>query len=302
MNKKIIYLTIALTLSSLMLPSLSQGLSTANYAIVSSGTIVPAPPITSMKLENAIVIYGRTSLNASEIAYVANNFDLIVTEFWEQGAIALNPSTIQSIKTLNPNMLIFGYFDLTHVNPLQYLVWTTVNSHEDYFLHDINANRIYDTAWNTLLMDPSSSGWRQYYTSWVNDRLSDPNNSLYAGVFSDDVWGYLSLQISYGKFTATIPSGAVSNWHTDIVNFLHYVKDNIVSGKKVLINTEEFISHTHDYIDVVDGMMAEAIYHANWLPLSDMYDNIPYYTNDISIASATGKIFVSLNGESATKC
>jgi hypothetical protein len=200
------------------------------------------------------------------------------------------PSVLQSLKTENPNILIFGYCDAIAAHPVNDF-WSTVNANEGWFLHDVNGSRITSTEYGWYLMDISSSGWRQFYSSYVNSQL---NGSLFDGVFADDVWNQLSFGLLSNS--SDIPNSAISNWHSNMIGMLQYVEGNIVSGKKVIVNTDEYL--THDYLDVVDGKMDEGFAHPSWWELNDYYpiDYTIDYINAMARDSATGKIFVSDNG------
>jgi hypothetical protein len=221
----------------------------------------------------------------------------------------MSQSTLQSLKTANPNIVILGYCDIIAMLP-SYSYWSTVNANENWFLHDVNGNRIIDPSFGWYLMDINSSGWRQCYTSYINSQL---NNSLFDGVFADDCWDQLSLYVGWNLLadavtqatltTSDISNSTLSNWHSDMIGMLKYVEGNIISGKKLVVNTyvslDDPASDNHDYINVTDGKMDEGFVHSTEWALTDFESSwFPpmSYINDMIIDSGTGKIFFSENG------
>lgn len=283
MKKIPICLTVVLALSSLVSLPFSSGLSTSSVNIASSGTIQPVS--LNKPVKSALILYQKWSLTNTEIQFVANHFNLVICGF------EMSPVVLQSLKTNNPNMLIFGYADIIASSP-SCSYWATANSNENWFLHDVNGNRITSIDYGWYLMDVGSPGWRQFYSSYANGLLK--NSPAVDGVFADDVWNQLYLHISWGKLanSSAIPSSAISSWHSNMIGMLQYVEANIVPGKKVIVNTDET---THDYLDVVDGKLEEGYVHATWWELNYFRvrkDQIDAMARD----SATGKILVSNNG------
>jgi hypothetical protein len=282
--------------ASLLLPHwLNASAATTTVSILtSSGTIIQ-----TTNLNKAIIVYGRSTLNNIEISFIKNNFKLLICDF------IMSPSVLASLKVNNPNLLILGYCDSIGVGTGN-SYWSTVNANENWFMHDIKGNRVSFFNGMYYLMDPGSSGWRQFYSSHINSQL---NGTLFDGVFADDVWNQLSDFISWGCLNdgstneiltnTDMPSSSISNWHGNMIGFLQYVEGHIISGKKVIVNTNEYL--TNDYLNVVEGKMHEGGIHPNWYnlqtyaPLRDVLDTI----NGLARDSATGKIFIAENGVAA---
>lgn len=295
MNKTVVYLTFTLVLSSLLLSSVTSGLITANVAISISGTIQP------MELKNAIIMSGATSLNAADITFVSNHFDLVICSF------NMKPNVLQSLKTGNPNILILGYCNaIVSSSPASCWStdWTLINANEDWFLHTVNGSRITNSGIEEWYLMDISSGWTQFYSSYVNSKL---NNSLFDGVFADDIWNQISDWIRWGLLTdvdsgntlinSDISSSTISDWHSNMIGMLQYLEDKIISGKKVIINTNEYL--THNYLDVVSGKMIENMIHSNNWELDNFessWFNPMDYINSMTRDSATGKILFACNG------
>jgi len=277
MNKIGLYLVIVLATSSLAIMPAST-LPAANTVLASYGAIE------YLNLNRAVYIYGSSSLTDVETSYVASHFNLLICDFY------MSRLVLQSIKSKNPNMIILGYKDVIGVHTSD-SDWSTINSNEDWFLHDANGNRIKNTQYGWLLMDVGSSGWRQHYTSYLNNQLSQE----FDGVFADDVWD--TLRTDPWSNSSNLKSVDIANWHTNMIGMLQYVKNNTVSGKLVIVNTSEH--QTHDYLDIVDGKVDEGFVHAGWWALNDFessWFNPIDHINAMTRDSATGKIFISDNG------
>jgi len=195
------------------------------------------------------------------------------------------------IKAVNPNVKILGYKDFLGQQPTAN-DWTEVNKHEDYFAHDANGNRIRNSDWGWYLMDISSLGWRQYLVSYIN---AHTNNGAYDGVFADDVW---TVFWDVYKFDQTVPTSIKTNLKTDMLGLLQYVKSNMLPGKVLFINTDDWT--TQNYISASDGMMIEGYGHAAWESLdnpgSQGISNILQQINALSLNSGNGKIVWANSG------
>lgn len=290
-QKKTICLAIVLVLSSLSFLSMPAGLTTVNFNITSSGSI----SLGSMELNGGVIAYGVTSLSSSDITFVATHFSMLICDF------DMDPAVLLGLKTANPELLIFGYSDMTSTATWQSF-WSTINTNEKWFLHDTSGNRIILYG-SSYVMD-ITSGWKQYYTSYVNSQL---NGSLYGGVFIDNVWNQISDYVSNGFLTdaatgavltsSNMNSSAVSGWHNNMISDLSYVESNKVAGKLAIINTDEYL--THDYLNIVDGKMDEGwIGHPTWYDLNtfESASDAIIHINAMARDSATGKIFVADNG------
>jgi hypothetical protein len=282
MNKINIYVVIALTVSSLLLlPAFSSPSSTPNVTISAGGTVQYSALDPRTPINKAIYIYGSGSLTDTQISFIANHFTLMDVSF------EINISSLQEIKKANPNMRIIGYKDMMGVYPGED-DWAEVNSHEDWFVHAANGNRILNTFWNWYLMDVGSSGWRQHYVSYVNNQIS---NAQYDGVFADDVWNTIESWSSQ-YFNAAIPEAVISRWHNDTIEMLQYVKANLLPNKILIVNSDEW--NTDDYLNVADGQMIEGYEHAPWDPVNSLGTRSSI--DVLARKSATGKIVWAVSG------
>ena len=145
-------------------------------------------------------------------------------------------------------------------------------------------------------MNISSSGWRQFCSSYINSYIS---NTIFDGVYLDDVWNQLSSFISWGQITnlSAIPNNTIFNWHSDMTGLLQHITGSIIEGHKVIINTNEYM--TNDFLSFVDGKMDEGFAHPPWLNLNDFQNssfNPINHINAMARDSATNKIFLCMNG------
>jgi len=239
-----------------------------------------SPPTTQPTINKAVGVYGW-GWTSPDATFVAEHFGFLDTDFNAAYAV------IQSIKAQNPNVIIVGYKDVMGVHT-DYDDWAEVNSHEDWFVHDANGNRILNTVWGWYLMDVGNVGWRQHYVSYVNSKLA--SMPAFDGVFADDVWntmtGYLSV------FNTTVPSSYVANFHANMIGFLQYLKANLLSGKIVINNSDEW-GGTNDYINITDGELIEGFAHAPWDALTTY--GRPYI-DVLANKCATGKLVCASSG------
>lgn len=260
-----------------------------NVVISTSQTIISsagASASVSTPINKAVYIYGRSSLTDAQTTYVANHFTLLDTDFY------LGASTLQSLKTKNPSLKIIGYRELIAMETSDD-DWTVVNTHEDWFAHDMKGNRIMNTQYGWLLMNISNTGWQQHYVSYVNSKLK---NSQFDGVFADDCWNNLRTY-AIDTSISNIPLDFQNNWHQNIVGFLQYIKANLVQGKLLIVNTDEW--QTHDYLDIADGKMDEGFAHASTVGAGG-YGLMPDALTCMARDSATGKIYWCASGTTET--
>ena len=300
MSRAVVYFVIVLALSSLISPSTSQSLATSSVEIPFSGTIQDSI------LKKADIIYAKRTFTDAEIAFAAGNFDLLSCSF------GVDTVALQKLKTANPNIRIIGYFDIL---ALPYSTtnswWSTtcpytaadlneINTHEDWFLHDLAGNRIIHPAHPWYLMN-ITSGWRQYYINYADNLC----NSLYDGVFVDDAWNELSDFLRWGilvdaKTGATltvsdVDSSFTANWHSNMTSMLQELK-NTLPNKLVIPNTyadlDNPTNEKHTYATATDGRMFEGFGH-KW---NFAFDTFPVWypimndINDMIRESTNGKI------------
>jgi hypothetical protein len=295
MNKIDIRVIIALTISGLLLlPSLSSASSISNVTFSATGVVQYSASGPSTPINKAVYVYGLGWTDA-DTSFVADHFTLLDADFDGCRTDFYIPylQAMQSIKAKNPNVKIIGYKDF--MGMYTYLDdWAEANSHEDWFIHDANGNRIKNTQWGWYLMDCGNAGWRQHLFSYVNGKM---NNAAYDGVFADDVWNAIT-DWSLSAFDKTIPNSVRTRWHNDMKGLLQNVKTNLLTGKILVVNTDEW--ETQDYINVADGMMIEGYGHAYWEGIDTQGTRstatILQQIAALSRSSSTGKIVYAASG------
>jgi len=280
MNKIGICMIIAVTMSGLLrLPSARalSASSTPNVTVSARGVVQYPASDPSTPINTATYFYGFGSFTGTQISFIATHFALLDVSF------GTSLTSLQAIKTANPNIKIIGYKDLIGKSPGSD-DWAEVNSHEEWFVHDASGNRILNTAWNWYLMDVASTGWRQHFVSYVNSELS--SQPSYDGVFADDAWNTIASW-ALSSFDKTIPASVISNWHANTIGFLQYAKANLLSGKLLIVNSDEW--NTNDYINIVDGQMLEGYEHCSWIPVTTVETDRPS-VSVLASKCTTGKI------------
>jgi hypothetical protein len=279
----VFFLILAFVLFSLRGSAADQSVSTIrNYGSILYSVV---PDTLSTPINKATFIGNESSLSASETTYIANRFDFLMVPPY------MDVPSLQQLKAKNPNMTVLAYRDIIGHGQVD-RDWATINQHEDWFVHDNSGNRIMENKWGWLLMNITNVGYQQRYVSYVNSQI---DNSGFDGVFADDCWNDFRTYYNWNTSLSNIPSDFVNNLHNSMNVFLQYVKANILPGKIVVVNTDEW--RTHDYLDIADGKMDEGFAHPSWESFSG-YDarNMPQLLDSIARDSATGKIVWCFSG------
>jgi hypothetical protein len=89
----------------------------------------------------------------------------------------------------NPNWVLLHYRLATTSGPTPYITggqwgsdWNSVTSHEDWFMHDPDGQRLTNSHWDWALHDIMNPDWRQY---WLNSVIADMRAEGAQGVFAD---------------------------------------------------------------------------------------------------------------------
>jgi hypothetical protein len=170
------------------------------------------------------IAYSNTMGNTANQEFIASHFDILDCPKTQYAGVA-------SVKTLNPNITVIGYYDAIFQDET-WPDWQYVNSHEDWFVHDINGNRIERVVYpGQYLMNPNS-GWSDYIAQQNKQFLQ--NYPQYDGIFADDTSSDLvddgyTFKIPYTQFEA----GVLDNWGTWMIQYMQNVKTNL--GNDVLM-------------------------------------------------------------------
>jgi len=238
------------------------------------------------KKRTHIIAYISTITDATA-AFIASNFDLVITRF--------EPASIFSkIKALKTDIIVLCYKDIMGMHS-HYDDWEEVNTHEDWFIHDINGNRLVNKFWGWYCMDVGNQGWRNHYAAWVKSMLD--RYPMVDGVFADDVWNTFFAGSGWNPWTVPIedvPIEIRDRWHVDMVGMISFVKSTIGS-KLLIVNT----SNNDDYVDACDGKMEEGFVHPSRYTLDEFHDDYIDWkgkVDSLKEISQSGKYYLAQSG------
>lgn len=231
--------------------------------IFENGKLKLSPVIPVTRVNTHVAAYFIPTQN--DLDFISTRFSLIIGSF-EHGAYVAD-----FLKSINPAIITLGYRDIVVMHEAEdtYEDWTEVNQHEDWFIHTVDCdivpnectqtNRIQEPVKGGYLMNVASIGWRTHYANYVVNKLNSPSHINYDGVFSDDVW--LALPFS-GWLNDKHPSKKIrDNWYNNMTGMVSYVKSQLPSGKKIIINTS---SPDNTMLGYASGAMNESFVHAPW--------------------------------------
>jgi len=279
--KNQVFLFLAMVLIIIILASqisLTIAINGSYSAISSSGTI---RDLIGMR-KHVIVYVGW--LNDEDREFVSSHFNLVVTTWDARGSI-------DDVKASNPNIVVLMYRDIMGISP-EDKDWYLVDPHEDWFLHDINGNRIQNKQYGWYALDVGNSGWRTYYANWVKNKIS--TSTVFDGVFADDVLSTFWYDL-WTVPESSIPLEIGERWYNDMAGMVQYVKSTI-ENKLLILNTDEWIG---EYLQYSDGIMLEGFVHkSNWEldyfgPRS--FDPLSH-VDILSNLGRTGKYFLAHSG------
>ena len=262
-----------------ILPSFASYTSTKTIATLG---IIKEKVVEPTRIRKHLVAYvgGFTNEDAD---FIVSNFDMLITIFE-------TASTIGRIKELNHNITILGYRDIIAMHSY-YEDWEEVDSHEDWFLHDINGNRLVHNYWGWYAMDVGNTGWRSHYANYVKDKL---DSFPFDGVFADDTW----RRFPNDRWTVApsdIPAEIGQRWYNDMIGMIQYVK-SVLGSNLLILNTDDW---TGEYLKYADGMMFEGFIHASWWELDyfgwDGFNPLNH-VDTLANLSSMGKYFLADSG------
>ncbi|VVB62044.1 Hypothetical glycosyl hydrolase family 15 [uncultured archaeon] len=220
---------------------------TTNGGTTSGGTTSGGTTNGIARIKKMCIHYG--DINENEYKFLAQHFDMLDCSRFAYDAAA-------SIKTLNPNIKIVGYYD-SCIMSKTYPDWNEVTQHEDWFVHDSNGNRVQPSGYSSnYLMNPSS-GWSSYFAQQCKKLLT--NYPQFDGIFVDDINtdlidDGLVFTVSYSK----IPSNVLTNWGTSMYQLIKNAQTTI--GSHILVpnsykNTDycQGITHFHIWEHFIHG-------------------------------------------------
>lgn len=260
--------------------SLAFALSNSYATVASSGTIRETTGV-----RKHIVAYGLGTSASEDLIQHLAQFDIvdIGSEFSRQAA---------KIKALNPKAIVIAY-DSIMSSASTNKDWPEINAHEDWFLHDVNGNRIRAVegfaGWYG--MDVGNLGWRQHFANRVK-ALLETYLSL-DGIFADNAWNTFMYNV-WNVPKEQLSPDIGSHWHNDMLGMINLVKGTIGS-KLLIINT----SNDGDYVDACDGKMEEGFVHASW-DAFDQFNSLSSWFRQVDSSlehvSRRGKYYLAQSG------
>lgn len=259
--------------------SLSFGLYPFTRTIATSGII--KENVEPTRIRKHVVAY--VSLTDETANFIATHFDVVVVDF-------VYTKNFEKIKAFNPNIVLVGYRDVIAMHTT-YEDWPEVNSHEDWFLHDVDGNRLIHKGYGWYAMDVGNSGWRSHYSNFVKAKLD--TYPTVDGVFADDVLEWRDHH--YAIWTvdpSLVPPEIQQRWHNDMVGMIQYLK-SVIGSKLLMLNTNDL---SGDYLKYADGMMNEGFVHAHWEDLDYFWPDPFYFIDALANLSNTGKYYLAHSG------
>jgi hypothetical protein len=170
----------------------------------------------------------------------ANNRNYILEHFDVLDCPRYYTTQTQAMKQTKPDLIIFGYYDSVMAsNELD--DWEYINQHEDWFLHDINGNRIKPLNYQTNYMMNPNSGWSSYYAQQCKQFLLD--NPQFDGIFSDDViTDFDEIGMEFNVPYSQIPSTIFTNWGTWMNQFIQTTQ-TAIGTHKVMPNAWKYTTY-----------------------------------------------------------
>jgi len=155
----------------------------------------------------------------------ANNRNYILEHFDVLDCPRYYTTQTQAMKQVKPSLIIYGYYD-SIIESSDFDDWDYVTQHEDWFIHDVNGNRVQPLNYPTNYIMNPNSGWSSYYASQCQQFLN--NNPQYDGIFSDDVITDIQeigmpLTVPYSQ----ISSSVFTNWGSWMIQHMNNIQTAI---------------------------------------------------------------------------
>jgi hypothetical protein len=170
------------------------------------------------QIQKLSIAYGSAMGNTANQEFIATHFDMVNSPKSYQTAAA-------NVKALNSDITILGYYDVCAMSTT-YPDWNQVTQHEDWFVHDINGNRVQPSGYPTNYFMNPNSDWSDYFAQQCQEFLT--NYPQFDGIFADDVLtdlvndGFV-FSVPYSQ----IPSDVLSNWGTWTYQYTQNIKTSM---------------------------------------------------------------------------
>jgi hypothetical protein len=246
----------------------------ATYVLALVASMAPtaladfAPPRTFPDTSNRIGVFVDqlpSGMTAAQQQFAAAHY---------AGTQKLTTNLIDPIRAYNPNFLMLQYrlgvrdsgdsVPFIHNNTWT-SDWGQINPHEDWFVHDDQDNRVYQTygAFKEWIMDAAglingntTNGWKQF---WTGATLADIASSHADGVFADST--HLPYAIPVNLQDSHMGPPPHTNYIDDLEGFYDYVYQQYTAANEYFIpnigNLTTTLDTTNGYYDDVHGAMVE---------------------------------------------
>jgi len=212
---------------------------------------LPASGFAQQAFKRHITVYGSSTLLARYPSDIANNYNLIITEYW-------NSASVANIKTINSAVKSIFYRDLAGMLT-SYDDWSAASQNPTWFVTDAVTNKpIVRRTFGWYLMDITNPAFRQHLVQYIQQKLTA--YPVFDGVFLDDVWA----SIAPGNFViegtttpATFNPAYLQAYQGAVTTFLQALK-TAIGSKLAVINSEPTT-----YVRNVDGVMLEGLFHGS---------------------------------------
>jgi hypothetical protein len=202
-----------------------------------------------------IAVYGSSDLLITHANRIANEYNIVITEWWKH-------SEVSKIKETNPKIKILFYRDLIGLRT-DYDDWSIANQHATWFVRDTKTGRrIKHKRFNWYLMDTTNEDFKNHLVKYIEMKLQ--KYPMFDGVFLDDTVKLIDPSKFYieGSGKNNMPHldlDFVSGYYHSILEFLKELKKRL-GHNLVYINTNDM----NDFIAPVDGVMFEGFVHGSW--------------------------------------
>jgi hypothetical protein len=131
----------------------------------------------------------NNSLSEAMVQFIASHY---------VGTQKMTPSENARYVAQNASWVLLDYRLGTTAGPADFINggqwgsdWSTVNAHEDWFMHNASGERLHNSTWDWYQMDVTNSEWRQYWLSSVIANLrTDGAQAVFADGFTAGIGGF----------------------------------------------------------------------------------------------------------------
>jgi hypothetical protein len=225
---------------------------------------MPASGFAQEAFKRHITVYGSSPLLEKYPAEIAKNYNLVITEWWKK------TSSVANIKKINPAIKIIFYRDLAGMLT-SYDDWGEASKHPAWFVRDTVTNkRFVHRTFGWYLMDITNPEFRRHLVQYVQRKLAA--YPVFDGVFFDDTPASPnpdSFVIEGTTTPATFDPAFLQAYKGAVSSFLQGLKAAL-GTKLVIINGDDY----KEYIQHVDGIMLEGLFHGSWQAATYYEDNV----------------------------